>query len=136
MEDITNKKKWWQSSNFWTAVVLVIGGFFVGFPEVAGTEAVAGVFALIAVGKTLHNYFKTAAFDWRSWLDDANFWNYLATVVVAVFPTLPSGAIENLETAVRSAIGGNWQGLIIALFSLGTILYKTLKPQPGDPGTA
>ena len=123
-------KKWYQSSNFWTAAVLLIGGAFVGFPEQIGTEIVGLLFALIAGGKTLQNFFDNAQFDVKSWLNDANFWNYLGTLVVALVPTLPADTIIHLETAVTSAIGGNWQGMIIALFSLGTILYKVLKTDP------
>jgi len=125
-----NVKKWYQSSNFWTAVVLLIGGAFVGFPEEIGTQAVGLIFALIAGGKTLQNFFDNAKFNAKLWLSDANFWNYFGAIIVALVPTLPTETILHLETAVTSAIGGNWQGMIIALFSLGTILYKMLKPEP------
>lgn len=126
MED----KKWFQSSNFWTAAVLLIGGAFIGFPEEIGTNIVNLLFALIAGGKTLQNFFDNAKFDIKKWAGDANFWNYLGTLLVALIPTLPTETILHLESAVTSALGGNWQGMIIALFSLGTIIYNILKPTP------
>lgn len=131
----TVEKKWYQSSNFWTAAVLMIGGAFVGFPEQIGTEVVGLIFGLIAGGKSLQNFLDNAKLDMKAWAADANFWNYLGTIIVAIVPTLPAETITHLETAVVNAIGGNWQGMIIALFSLGTILYKVLKPQP-TPATA
>lgn len=135
MEDIKQVKQWWQSSNFWTALVLMAGGFFVGFPEETASGFVGLIFAIIAGGKTLQNYLTNANLDWRKWLNDANFWNYLGALLITIVPTLPVGLMDSLQNAVQAALGGNWQGMIIALFSLGTILYKVFKPQP-TPATA
>jgi len=118
------KKQFWQSTNFWTAVTLLVGGFFVGFPADVATNVVGWIFMLIGAGATLRNFFQDSPTDVKGWVLDANFWNYLTAIVVAIVPTLPSGTIELIESVARDLIGGNWQGAIIGVVSLVTILYK------------
>lgn len=129
------KKQFWQSTNFWTAIVLLIGGFFVGFPNETGSEGVALVFALLAVVNTLRNYLKDAAIDARKWVQDANFWNYFTTIAVSIFPALPVDAIEAVRQIAVGAVGSNWQGVIVGVFSLATILYKIFST-PKEPAPA
>lgn len=124
MEDIQVNTKFWQSSNFWTAVVLLAGGFFIGFPEETGSEGVNLVFMLLAVGKTLRNFFKNSVSEWRKWINDANFWNYFTVIAVSIVPTLPDGTVEAVQQIATNLVGANWQGVIIGVFSLATILYK------------
>lgn len=120
-----------ESSNLWTNIVMIIAGLFVGFPTEAGLSGVAAIFALLASGKAIRTYLKESAkVDWKSALQNSNLWNYIGVVVVAVIPNLPAGIMESLQEIARNAIGGNWQGVVIAVFSLATILYNIFKKQP------
>jgi len=124
------QKNWYQSANFWTAVVLAVGGLFVGFPEGEARALIAGLFGTIAGAMLVREKLKGLKSDWRAWLRSANTWNYLATAVTAVLPMIPAELFQRLRDLADAALGGNWQGIAAALFSIGTILYYLLKPKP------
>lgn len=119
-------KKFWESSNFWTAVFLFMGGLFVGFPEGEARIAVTSLFSLVAAVKAIREYFtelKPKA-DIGQAVNRSNWWNYLGTIVVAIVPALPVEAIDHLQHIATNIVGKNWQGALVSLFSLVTILYN------------
>ena len=62
MENTANQPlKFWQGTNFWIALVLAVGGLFVGFPEGDARNIVGGVFALIASAGALREKLKGTA---------------------------------------------------------------------------
>ncbi len=126
-------KKWYQSANFYIALVLAIGGFFVGFPEGAAGDAVAAIFGLIGSGGAIYQFFKSRPErKGKSWFADANFWNYAGAVIVSIVPTYGGELVEPLKQTLTALIGGNWNGVIIGAVSLATILFKLFKkPTPG-----
>lgn len=126
--------KWWQSSNFWMALVMTVAGVFVGFTESMAETAVAAVFGIVAIGKSLHNYFKSADIDWQAWVFNSNFVNYALVVITAFIPTFSPQWIEALQDLLAGIIDGNISGIIAAVFSIATILYNIFKKQP-DPAT-
>jgi len=121
-------KKWYQSANFYLALVLVSGGFFIGFPEDAAKSGIAALFALIPAAGTVYKFFKDKpANKGLAWFKDANFWNYASAIVLAVVPTYGPGLIEPVRQILESLIGKNWNGVIIGAISLATILIKIFK---------
>lgn len=126
------QKKWYQSANFYIALVLAIGGFFIGFPENAAKDTVAALFALIAGGGVIYQFAKARpATKGKAWFTDGNFWNYVTTVVVSLLPTFGGELIEPVRQIAESLLGGNWNGAIIGAISLVTILIKIFrKPNP------
>ena len=125
----TTTIKPWQGTNFWTALVLLIGGLFVGFPAGDATGVVEALFASIAGIFAVREKIKDSKIDWSAWIKSKNTWNYLTTLFVALIPTIPTGLFQSLKEILEAAMGGNWQGIIAGLFSLGTILYYWLKPK-------
>lgn len=125
----TETKKWYQSANFWTAIVLAAGGIFVGFPESDARNIVAALFGLISGGMLIREKLKGLKSDWKTWLRSANTWNYIATAVVAVVPSIPAELFTALRNLADAALGGNWQGVAAAAFSIATILYYLLRPK-------
>lgn len=125
--------KFWQSSNFWIAAVLAIGGIFVGFPEGDARAIVAALFSVIASAGAIREKVKKENIDWRAWLRSANTWNYIGTAVVAAIPMVPAELFTQLRNLADAALGGNWQGIAAAVFSIGTILYYLLKPKTLTP---
>lgn len=124
----TAVKKWWQSSNFWTDIIMIIAAVFVGFPTEDGTAGVTAIFALIGAGKAIREFLKSGVKpSILKPLQDSNFWNYVATVAVAIIPSIPIEIFDSLQIIASNLIGGNWQGAIVAAFSLVTILYNLLK---------
>lgn len=125
-------KKWYQSSNFWVAVVMVIAGSFVGFTEGMAETAVGAIFGILAIGKSLHNYFKEAEIDWKSWVLDSNFINYALIVITAFVPTFSPELLQQLQELVAAIFAGNVSGILAAIFSLATILYNIFwrNPEP------
>ena len=130
-----NTKKFWQSSNFWTNIVLLIGALFVGFPEDAGQEIVLQLFALISGGQMLRNFFKKeGTFDWKQ-VTTVNFWNYLAAIILSITQlNLPPEFFDGLREVVEGIINKDWQVVVRAVFSIATMLYYIFvqKKTPSD----
>jgi hypothetical protein len=120
--------KFWESSNFWIATILAIGGLFVGFPEGAARDAVSSIFIIIASAGALRERLKNAQIDAKKWLSSANTWNYIATAITSAFSFLPPDLFTQIQALFSAIFGGNWQGATAALFSIATILYHILKP--------
>jgi len=123
-------KKWWQSSNFWTNIVLFLSGLFVGFPQGEAATAVASVFALIASGKLLYNYFKSGVkFDFKSWAGNLNNRGYLATLIVSIFPAFNSELLSPVWDAMRALLDQNWQGLLVAVITFVNMIWNISRPK-------
>lgn len=131
------EKKWWQSSNFWTDIIMILAVIFVGFPEQAGISGVAAVFGILAAFKAIRQYFNTGPKpDFKKAIKDSNFWNYIATAAVAIIPGIPVELFDHAESIAVNIIDGNWQGVLVALFSIGTILFNLFKKSSQtDPDT-
>lgn len=129
MATSTTTTKWYQSANFWTAVILAAGGIFVGFPESDARNIVSALFGLISGGMLIREKLKGLKADWRTWLRSANTWNYIATAVIAVVPAIPADLFTQLRNLADAALGGNWQGIAAAVFSIATILYYLFRPK-------
>lgn len=129
MATSTTTTKWYQSANFWTAVILAAGGIFVGFPESDARNIVSALFGLISGGMLIREKLKGLPADWKAWIRSANTWNYIATAVIAVVPAIPADLFTQLRNLADAALGGNWQGIAAAVFSIATILYYLLRPK-------
>lgn len=128
-------KKFWQSSNFWTDIIMILAIVFVGFPQEAGIGGVAAIFGILAAGKAVREYLATGPKPaWKEALKNSNFWNYLATAAVAIVPGLPPEIFNSTEEITKNLIDENWQGAIVAAFSLITILYNVFKKSSSESG--
>ena len=131
------KYEFLRSSNFWTAVVLAVGGLFVGFQPQLGTDLVMQAVGLLAVGKALREYFKTKPkVDAGKAVNNSNWWNYIATIVTAFLPQLPGEFFEAMQEVMSNLLAGNWQGMLVALFSIATILYNLFQSKDKQPSPA
>jgi hypothetical protein len=126
--------KFWQGTNFWIALVLALGGLFVGFPEGDARNIVGAIFALVASAGAIREKIKGAKIDWKAWISSKNTWNYIAAAVTAAVPMIPLDLFARLNDLATSAISGNWQGIVTALFSIATIIYYIFR-KPGQPAT-
>lgn len=126
---------WYGSTGFWNGVILAASGLVVGFPTAEGQTAVGALFALFASGNAIRLALKGTKIDLKAWITNKNTWNYIGATVVAIVPAIPVGLFEKVGELATAALGGNWQGILTALFSIGTMLYFWLKPTT-TPGTA
>jgi hypothetical protein len=123
--------KFWQGTNFWVALVLAIGGIWVGFPQDEASGAVQALFALISAVGLVREKVKGLRIDWKAWAVSKNTWNYIAAFVTAIVPTIPVDFFQRLNELATAVVGGNWQGIVTALFSIATMLYYIVrKPKP------
>lgn len=122
-------KKFWQSSNFWMVLVMFAGGIFAAFPAAQAADSISDIFGLVASGKLFHEFFKTATVDVKAWLLNSNTITYLGVLVTAVVGVpLPDDLLQALQALVQQIFGGgNLQGIIIAAFSLVTILFNFIR---------
>lgn len=121
--------KFWQGTNFWIALVLAFGGLVVGFPEGDARQLIGGIFATISAAGLLREKLKNAKIDFRAWITSVNTWNYLAAAVTAIVPALPVDLFTRVRDLADAILGGNWQGIATALFSIGTMLYYIFRPK-------
>lgn len=126
------KTPFWQGSNFYVALVLMIGGFFVGFPEGDAKHFVEMLFATVAGGFGLREQLKNLRPDAEKWVLSGNFVNYLMAAIVAVVPTFPNIG-EALQQTLSGILGGNWQGILTGIFSLATMLFYWVKDRNKTP---
>lgn len=122
------EKKFWQSTNFWVNVAMLVLGGFIGFSQAMAEDIIGAVFGVFAAFTSIRNFLKDASFDFKKWVTDSNFWNYLAAVAIAIFPMIPGSLFAALEDVLINAINGNWQAAIIAGITLVNIIYKLVKP--------
>lgn len=126
--DTNTPLKFWQGTNFWISLVLAGGGIFVGFPESDARNIVGGIFALIASAGLLREKLKGAeTVKWKEWITGVNTWNYIGAAVVAIVPSIPGEFFLRLRDLIDAILGGNWQGIVTALFSIATMLYFIIK---------
>jgi hypothetical protein len=125
-----------QSSNFWTAVVMAVGGLFVGFPEGLGEQFVAELFALLGTGKLLREYIKSRpAVNAGEAVNRSNWWNYIGVIITSIVPMIPGEFIDSLQNVLSNLLSSNWQGVLVALFSIATILYNLFQSKNKEPET-
>ena len=128
------EKKFWQGTNFWIAIVLAGGGLFVGFPQDDARDLIGSLFALIGSAGALREKLKgLTPVSWKDWIRSPNTWNYLGAAIVSIVPAIPVDMFQRMRDLLDSAIGGNWQGIITALFSIGTMLYFIFKGPQSPP---
>lgn len=119
------KKHFWQSPNFMLAVLIVIGGFFVGFPENAAADAVASIFTLVGSGGLLLKFARSKpGTKVKGWIQDANFWNYLSVIVISILPQVGPALLPGVEDLTENLLQGNLGGALMAGISLITIIVK------------
>lgn len=123
-----NEVKFYQGTNFWTALILAIGGLFVGFPEGEAHNIVAALFGLIASIGVIRERVKGV--DLKAWITSGNTWNYIGTAVVAAVPVIPADLFTKIHEVLTAAIGGNWQGIAAGVFSIATMVYYIFKKKP------
>jgi hypothetical protein len=121
-------KPFYASPNFWLAIVIVIGGFFVGFPAGAAGDAVAAIFGLVGAGGIMYRFFKEKpAIQVKPWIQDANFWNYSTVLAVSALPVIGPQIMPALEDVTTKLFRGDWGGAIMSFVSLATIVVKILQ---------
>ena len=120
--------KFWQGTNFWIALTLAIGGLFVGFPADDARLLIGSLFATITGAALVREKVKgLERVDWKTWLKSPNTWNYIAAFVTAIIPTIPAQLFTDLRSLIDALLGGNWQGIAIAIFSIANMLYYIIK---------
>ncbi len=117
-------------TNFWVAITLAFGGLFVGFPEGEAKIVVESIFAGVAGIFALREKLKSTKIDWKAWIASKNTWNYLGTAIVSIVPAIPLELFQRLGELGTSILGGNWQGIAAAVFSIATILYYLIRAKP------
>lgn len=110
---------------------MAIGGLFVGFPQDEARWFVEALFGLVASAGLIREKVKDAKIDWQAWIRSTNTWNYLAAALIAIIPALPAELFQRLRDLADASLSANWQGIITALFSIGTIIYYAVVKKPG-----
>lgn len=101
---------------------------FVGFPDGEAKSIVESIFALIAGAGVFREKIKGATVvSWKTWITQVNTWNYIGAAVVAIVPSIPAQLFTDMRNLMDSLIGGNWQGIVTAVFSIATMLYYIFK---------
>jgi hypothetical protein len=112
-----------QSTNFWLNVALLVGGLFALSADVVTNVFAAGVSIIAFVG-AIRTLVKKP--DLKMWLTDANTWVYIANIVLVLLPSVPAEVFQSLYRFFVALFGQDYQGVILAVFSLANILLRWL----------
>lgn len=124
MAETTNQQpqKFYEGTNFWFALLMVILSFFGGGENVAQALVTAGFGVVAAIG--VFRQFLVGA-KWKGLkgtLAEPNTWNYIAGVVLTILPQA-TDLVPALHGVYDALITGNW-GLVISRgIALLTIIY-------------
>lgn len=124
--------KFWEGTNFWVALLMVILSFFGGGSGAEGiaqtvvTTAFGGISAFFMV----RNFLVGAKWNgFKATFADANTWNYIAGVVLTILPQA-TDLVPALHGVYDALITGNW-GLVISRgISMLTIIYYLFVKKP------
>jgi hypothetical protein len=141
--DVTAKKPFYQGTNFYLALLMLVGSFW-AMPIDLGNELKLAFTAVIAAFGLFRQWLKSKPerLPLREWLaKDANTWNYLAGVVLTVAPFAVE-LVPALRDVIDSILTQQWNLLLTRLITLGTIAYYLLfrrekdeePPVPARPG--
>ena len=115
------------STNFALNLVLLLGGLFVGFSEVEASKLVMTVVSVIGSVGLFRTFFKNAQLDAMAWIRNANTWGYIGQIGIVLFPQLTPELFSGIRQIIESAVGGNWQAVVSAIFALIPIIYNLFK---------
>lgn len=122
----------WLSTNFALNLALFAAGLFL-ISQQQVTAAAAAISSIAAFVGVVREALKKGP-QWREWLLDSNTWVYLAAIVTTFLPTLPIEVFEQLGRLIASLLGQNYQGAVLAAFTLLNILYRYFtNPKPATP---
>ena len=119
-----------KSSNFWTHLVVFVGAtvlvFYPGMDHTVMDELGALVLGLFSVGNILFKFFsgQPERAKWTDILGSKHFWMNLATFLTGLFSFLP---LESLEGLIDASLTGNFQLILIQVFNVAGIVFKTIK---------
>lgn len=119
-------KKFYEGTQFWFALLILIGGFW-GMTEDTASQIIASAVGLIGGVGVVRNFVKNA--DPKPFLPtllSANGINYLTAVLVAVSPQL-GDLVPPIKKLIEAIQAGNWGAIISATVSLGTIIYYLVR---------
>lgn len=126
-----------QGTNFYIALLVIVGGFWSSVSVEDVTGFVNPAFATLAGFFALRNKVKgQAPVSAKDWWANPNTKAYLGILAVQLIPGLPVEFLNSLWAAISGALGGNWQTVISSVISAVTVLYFWLKGSGAKPAAA
>jgi len=119
--------KFWQGTNFWVTLALLVTVGFTSFTEQTGETislAVAGVFAGVFAVRQL---VKDGKWDFTKFRTSVNTWNYISQLVVLALGPEFAQFIPLLRDLVDAAILKDVGKIISVVFSIGTLIYYLIQ---------
>lgn len=121
--------KFWEGTNFWFALLMVVLSFFGGGESTAQALVTAGFGVVAAIGAFRQFLVGAKWQGFKATLSEPNTWNYLAGVVLTIVPQA-TDLVPALQGVYDALIGGNW-GLVISRgIALLTIIYYLFVKKP------
>jgi hypothetical protein len=119
--------KFWQGTNFWVTLSLLVAVGFTSFTEQTGETislAVAGVFAGVFAVRQL---VKDGKWDFTKFRTSVNTWNYLSQLVVLALGPELAQFVPLLRDLVDAALLKDYGKIISIVFNIGTLIYFLLQ---------
>ncbi|MEM9930916.1 MAG: hypothetical protein AAF840_13930 [Bacteroidota bacterium] len=130
-------KKFYEGTNFWVALTLLVAGAWTGFNTETGNAITSFVIASFGAVFAVRQMIKTPRRSLQEWWRSNNTKNYLGAILVAVFGEGATQLIPLLNDLLEAIQVGNITGILTALLSFATILYYLIRnPQPPNSAPA
>lgn len=121
-------KKFWQGTQFYFALLILVGSFW-GLQQDQATAIVSAGTGLVGAFGIVRNFLKVAQPQpFLPTLLSANGLNYLTALLVAISPAL-GDLVPPVQKLVEAIAAKNFGAIISALVSLGTIIYYIVRRQ-------
>lgn len=126
-------KKFWQGTNFYVALSLLIASLWTSFSTETGDVIASTVISIGAGAFAVRQLLKNGQIDFQNWLGSTNTWNYLAQLVTMIFGAQFADLLTPLQSLVDAIGAGNFQAIIAAVFNLGTIIFYLVRDGRNQP---
>lgn len=127
------QKKWWQSSGFWTAFILLIASLWTGYSAEVGDTLTKAILAISAGGFAIFRLVKESEIDFGKWIKSGNTINYIVTIVAMIAGEQFVDLVPSVQDLVQAIMAKDFPAIFAALFSLGTIIFYLVTNKEDNP---
>lgn len=118
------EKKFWQSTGFWTALMLLIIGGWTSFNTETGEAVSTAVISIGAAIVALQRLFKDGAFDFGKWIKNGNTWASFGVLISMLLGSEFTQLVEPIQNLIGAIADKNFGAILASISTLAVIIYN------------